>query len=535
MTDPPTDSRELALPDALALVRERLRDGRSADAEAISRQILDQLPDQPDALFLHAAACRAQGKRDAAIEALRQLLSRRPEALAAVLELGVLLVESGRFDEAVVHYEAAANRFPGSPDCAFNRGVALLKHGEAEAAAECFQALRVAHPEFAGANKGLGSALRALGRLDEAETALREALDAAPGDGEIHTSLGNVLRDGGRLDAALAAFETALKLDPDNVTARYNRSLALLAAGDLGAGFAEYEAARFAQYAADPARFSGKGRLPVSQPPWDGAALAGRTILLHTEQGAGDAIQFARYIPRLTGHGAGRVVLLCPPPLERLFASLPGVDGIVTELAGDLAFDCHASLVSLPALFGTTLGTVPAELPYLCPPPGEPFALDAPPGAFRVGLVWSGSVTYAYNTRRRCALEDLAPPLDCPGVAFFSLQKGPPADELAGSPLAGRIVDLGPRLADFADTAAAIEALDLVIGTDTSVPHLAGALGKPVYLLLSDPADWRWLHGRDDSPWYPAMRLFRQPEPGGWADVTARVRSALDNRFAERV
>ncbi len=534
MTDPPIDSRDLALPEALELVRERLRDGRGADAEAISRQILDQLPDQADALLLHAAACRAQGKRSAAIDALRHLLSRRPEAMPAVLELGVLLVESGRLDEAVVHYEGAANRFPGTPDCAFNHGVALLKHGKAEAAVERFRALRVAHPDFAGANKGLGSALRTLGRLDEAEAALREALDAAPGDGEPHTSLGNVLRDGGRLDAAVAAFEAALKLEPNNITARYNRSLTLLTAGDLGAGFVEYEAARFAQYAADPARFSGKGRLPVSQPPWDGGDLSGRTLLLHTEQGAGDAIQFARYIPRVAGQGAGRVLLLCPPPLERLFASLPGIDALVTELAGDLAFDCHASLVSLPALFGTTLKTVPAELPYLRPPTGAPFTLDAPPGMLKVGLVWSGSVTYAYNPRRRCALDDLAPVLECPGAAFFSLQKGPLADELAGSPFAGRITDLAPRLGDFADTAAAIEALDLVIGTDTSVPHLADALGRPIYLLLSNPADWRWLHGRDDSPWYPTMRLFRQHEPGNWADVIARARPALDGLVSEK-
>jgi Flp pilus assembly protein TadD len=532
MTDPPAESRDLALPDALELVRGRLRDGRAADAEAISRQILDQLPDQPDALFLHAAACRAQGKRDAAIAALRHLLSRRPEALPAVLELGVLLVETGRLDEAIAHYGAAATRFPGSPDCAFNHGVALLKHGEAEAAAERFRGLCVAHPEFAGANKGLGSALRTLGRLDEAEAALRAALAAAPGDAESHIALGNVLRDGGRLDAALAAFEAALKLDSDNVTARYNRSLALLAAGDLGTGFAEYEAARFAQYEADPARFPGKGRLPVTQPPWDGGALEGRILLLHTEQGAGDAIQFARYIPLLAGRGAERVVLLCPPTLERLFAPLSGVDAVVTALPRDLAFDCHASLVSLPALFGTTLETVPAEMPYLRPPTDAPFALDAPAGALKVGLVWSGSVTYAYNPRRRCALDDLAPLLDCPGTAFFSLQKGPPADDLASSPLKDRIVDLGPRLTDFAATAAAIAALDLVIGTDTSVPHLAGALGKPVFLLLSDPADWRWLQARDDSPWYPTMQLFRQPEPDNWAEATARVRAALDKRLS---
>lgn len=528
MTDTPAGSRDLSLPDALDLVRERLRAGRAADAEAISRQILDQLPDQPDALFLHAAACRARGKRDAAIDALRHLLSRRPEALAAVLELGALFVETGRLDEAVAHYEAAAGRFPASPDCAFNHGVALLKSGNAEAAAARFEALRAAQPGFAAANKGLGSALRALGRLDEAEAALRDALDAMPGDAESHTSLGNVLRDQGRLAAAVTAFDAALGLDPDSVTARYNRSLALLAAGDLKTGFAEYEAARFAQYEADPARFPGKGRLPVSQPTWDGGDLSGRTLLLHTEQGAGDAIQFVRYVSRLAGRGAERIVLLCPPPLERLFASLSGVDRIVTELSDDLAFDCHASLVSLPALFATTLETVPAALPYLRPPAGEPLALDAPADALKVGLVWSGSVTYAYNARRRCALDDLAVLLDCPRAAFFSLQKGPPADELGGSAFAERIADLGPRFTDFADTAAAIEALDLVVGTDTSVPHLAGALGKPVFLLLSDPADWRWLFGCGDSPWYPTMRLFRQRAPGEWADPIARARSALE-------
>ncbi len=209
--------------------------------------------------------------------------------MAAVLELGVLLVETGRLDEAVSHYDAAVARFPDPPDCAFNHGVALLKHGDAEAAVARFQALHVAHSEFAGVKKGLGSALCTLGCLAEDEAALRETLDAVPDDAETHTGLGNMLRDGGRLDVARVA---ALKFFPDNVTARYNRSLMLLTAGDLGStAFAEYKAARFAQYAADPARFAGKGRLAV---PWDGGDLTGPPLCSTPSRARGASFCSAR-------------------------------------------------------------------------------------------------------------------------------------------------------------------------------------------------------------------------------------------------
>ncbi len=519
--------RRLGVPDALALVQEHLKAGRAAQAESIAGQLAEQLPDHPDALYLHAAALRALGRPADALGPLKTLVERRPELLRPALELGALLIELGRIDDAVAHYAAAAERFPESADCAFNHGVALLKSGQAEAALARFESVSRIWPDLAAAKKGLGSAFRSLGRLKEAEAVLREAIAAAPVDPENHVTLGNVLRDQGRLEEAVAAYDAGLVVEPVNVTGRYNRALALLTSGELASGFAEYEAARFAQYAADPARFPGKGRLPVEKPPWDGADLAGRSILLHTEQGAGDAIQFARYVPLVAARGAGRVTLLCPPALGRLFQGLSGADAVVTDLAAAGSFDCFASLVSLPALLETTLATVPADCPYLRPP-DEAVALDAPEGSLKVGIVWSGSVTYLNNARRRGTLDDLAPLFDRPGAVFFSLQKGPPVTELAAFGEAGRIVDLAGRLSDYASTAALIDALDLVIATDTAVPHLAGALAKPVWVLLSEPADWRWLRGRDDCPWYPTMRLFRQKKRGDWSGPVARVRAALE-------
>jgi hypothetical protein len=296
--------------------------------------------------------------------------------------------------------------------------------------------------------------------------------------------------------------------------------MAWLLLGDYERGWAEYEW-RWR---------TGEMHLPsFAQPRWDGAPLGGRTVLLYAEQGLGDALQFVRYAPLVRQRG-GRVIVACRAPLLRLLAGCAGIDRLADQ-AGDLpAFDVYAPLLSLPHLLGTTLATVPAAVPYLHADPalverwrGE---LAAGP-AFRVGIGWQGSPLHPADRRRSVPVSFFRPLAAVPGVRLYSLQKGTGAEQLGGPHGRFPAEDLSPRLADFADTAAVMKNLDLVITVDTALAHLAGALGLPVWVALPFAPDWRWLTGRDDSPWYPTARLFRQPRAGAWAEVFGALAAEL--------
>jgi hypothetical protein len=316
----------------------------------------------------------------------------------------------------------------------------------------------------------------------------------------------------------------ALRLDPQSASTHWNRALALLQGGDYARGWPEYEW-RWRRPGARP-------RLSTDRPAWDGRPLEGRTILLWCEQGLGDAIQFARYAPRVQRQG-GRVLLQCPGILRALFRTLPGVEAVLAEGEALPAFDVHAPLLSLPALLGTTLATVPAEVPYLSADPALVGAwrkkLAAVPG-LRVGVAWQGNPHHKWDRHRSVHLAAFAPLARVGGVRLVSLQKGPGAEQLAA--LRGRlpVVDFGDDLGasgPYPDTAALMRGLDLVVTVDTATAHLAGALGVPVWVPLSTIVDWRWLLGREDSPWYPTMRLFRQAQLGDWGPVFARLAEEL--------
>lgn len=366
----------------------------------------------------------------------------------------------------------------------------------------------------------LAAALEALGRPGEALAELAAAAAAAPTIPHYPFNRGNLLQRQGDFAGAEAAYRTALALDPGMVAAHWNLGLLLLRNGRLAEAWPEYEW-----------RWRRPGT-PVHyhiHPAWKGEEFSGRTLLLYAEQGLGDAIQFSRYLPLVAGRG-GRVVLECPPELVRLFsASFPQIS-ILPKGTPLPPFDLQASLPSLPAIFATTLETIPATIPYLIvPSTAEAEAvLSEAGGCLTVGLVWACSPT-ALSSDRTIGLAPLAPLLGIPGVRFYSLQVGPAARELTE----GRhnILDLSPSLRDFADTAAMVSQLDLIISVDTAVVHLAGALARPVWVPLPYPADWRWLRERTDSPWYPTITLFRQTQAGGWSPVVA----ALAERLASLV
>jgi Flp pilus assembly protein TadD len=419
---------------------------------------------------------------------------------------------------AVLRLEAALR--PDDPQAQFDLGVALKEQGQIEAAVGCYRRALALQPDYPGAHNNLGNALRGLGRLDEAVASLRAAVALQPDYAEAHNNLGIAWQRQGRLDAAIDCYRRSLALNPDIPEVHNNLAMALLARGDLAAGWAEYEWRwKTRQLAA--------GWRDFARPQWAGEPADGRTLLIHAEQGFGDTLQFCRYAPLAAARGL-RVVLEVQPPLVRLLRGLPGIDRVVAHGEALPDFDLHCPMLSLPLAFGTTLGSIPADVPYLHADAAQAAAwgtrVAAAGEGVRIGLAWAGNPSEqtpaggALDRRRSIDPGRLAPFFAVPGLRFFSLQKDGPA-----APADFALTDVMPEMGDFADTAALVANLDLVVSVDTAVAHLAAALGKPVWLLDRFDPDWRWLFGRRDSPWYPTLRIYRQPRPGDWDSVLADV------------
>ena len=362
----------------------------------------------------------------------------------------------------------------------------------------------------------LGNVLVDLGVPGDAIENFEKAKGVHPDFAEAHNNLGKALMELGRYDEAEASYARALALKPDYNNADYNRSLLLLLRGDFKAGWAGYEK-RLVE--GSPLALPDRG---FRQFLWDGADLAGKRILLYEEQGVGDTIQFVRYARTLKDAGA-TVVVECQPDLKTLLATAPGIDAVFSPPESVADFDVHAPLLSLPHLCGTDIDSIPADIPYLS---ANPLTLPDP-GDINIGLVWAGNAAHKNDRNRSMDVGRFNPLLGLSGARFYGLQVGARADDPAKAGIGGEITDLSPRLMDYAATAAAIAALDLVISVDTSVAHLAGAMGKPVWLPLPKVPDFRWLLDRDDSPWYPTMRLFRQPRQGDWDSVIDAVLARL--------
>ncbi|HJO96938.1 MAG TPA: tetratricopeptide repeat-containing glycosyltransferase family protein [Rhodospirillales bacterium] len=390
--------------------------------------------------------------------------------------------------------------------------------GDVKAALRDYARVLRLDPGFADAYANMGVALRSVGRFGAAIACYRRALVLGPETAGVHSNLGNALRDMDRYDEALAALDVAISLRAGFADYHWDRALTLLQMGDLESGFREYEW-RWKLKNTPPTRFD--------QPVWDGSELKGRTIMLCREQGMGDMIKFSRYAAMVKDLG-GTVIVEAQPELVRLLSTVPGVDKVVTHDAPVPRFDVQIPVLSLPRIFQTTLETVPDRVPYVTAPELHNLRLSRPAASkLAVGIVWAGSPTQVYDRRRSCPMDRFLALMGLADVTFYSLQKGEAAKQLRLSGAAALVTDLSGRLNDFADTAAVLDQLDLVIAVDTAVAHLAGALGRPVWILLSYAGDWRCPPGRKDSPWYPTMRLFQQDRPGDWDGVMARVLAAL--------
>jgi Flp pilus assembly protein TadD len=594
----------------LKLAKTRLRTGKIAEAEAMYRRVLQNSPDNAEAVHFLGIAALQQAKHEDALKLIRRSIELEPgkaeyynnlatvlgkmgraiEALGAAQEAldrkgnfpeaygnkGVALEQLGRVDESIEAYRKAAELNPDHVDALLNLGNALSRKGEHDEATRHLRRFAELRPRNAEARKHLGNALRRAGRPAEAATAYRMAVELNAKDADAYNNLGAALQESGRVPEAEEVLRTCLSINPNHTDAHWNRGLALLAMGQWREGWMEYE---WRQHLREDV--GQKRQFP--QPVWKGSPLEGRTILVLCEQGLGDTIQFIRYASLLADRGA-KVIVECQAKLRPLLQTVRGVDRVIARGEPLPNFDMHARLLTLPGIFDSTPQSVPAEVPYLsvegkrvercalhigrgdtemgrggeedgeesearsespCPqiPTSPRLRVSArlsspkshsPPLPMHVGLVWQGNTSHKGDRFRSIPLEKFAPLARVEGVRLVSLQKGFGSEQVEKCREELKVLEWSDpsdtTTEALLDTAAMMTCLDLVIAVDTSVAHLAGALGVPVWVAMPMANDWRWLLDRDDTPWYPTMRLFRQMRLGDWDEVIERMAAALDDR-----
>ena len=490
------------------------------DARRGYRKILDADPRHADALHMLGMVEQQSGRFDAAIGLISQAIALH-DAAPYHFNLARVFEDAGRWQEAAGAYRKTIALWPDNADAHANLGSVLQELGQLEEGAESFRQAIAREPGFAEAQTNLGNVLRELGQLAAAEACGRRAIELAPGFAEAHCNLGATLGRQGRAVEAIACYRHAILLQPDLAIAHHNLALSLLARGQMAEGWAEYE------WRWQTPRMRNAQRV-FAQKQWQGEAAVGRTLLIHAEQGFGDTLQFCRFVPLAAARG-WRVVLEVQKPLARLLQNLPGVERVIGQGEALPRFDVHIPLLSLPRVLGTEIDTSPAAPAYLSADAAQSAGWRARLAAGpRIGLAWAGSPQLAADRQRSLAPQQLAPLCAVPGIKFFSLQKTG-----AAAPADFPITDFMPEMEDFSATAALIANLDLVISADTAVAHLAAALGRPVWLLNRFDSCWRWFAGRNDSPWYPSMRIYRQPSPDDWDTVvTAIARDLAAHSFS---
>jgi tetratricopeptide (TPR) repeat protein len=565
------------------------RAGRLEDAAALYERRLARNPDDPESLHLLGLLRHQQGATTVALPLIERACKLAPEIALYRSNLAVVLRDAGRRDEAVAaaaaavalqpdnanhlfalatmqeagdrpqeaeaSYRAALERRPDHADAAYNLARLLHKREAVEESIPFYRRALAARPDFVSALMNLAPALGRLGEIEEATALLDRARQLAPDNPHVVAAqgllaidrgdlieataildrlsgarldpilahqLGTLARQTGRFEEAIAFFKKVLAAEPDSIDAKLTISLMRLTLGEFAEGWRDYRSRWYIARHTNLAR-----RYPA--PVWSGERFANRTLLVYPEQGMGDIIQFARYLPLAAARG-GRILFECPQPLLRLFQPFHQDITIVAQGSTPPAFDMAVPLMDLPILFDTTLETIPPLLPNLAVEPALIAAwasrLERLSG-LRIGLVWRGNPGFANDRNRSMKLAALRPLIEGSTARFVSLQKGPAAAEIAENGWQDRILDLGLELGDFADTAAVIEGLDLVVSVDTAVAHLAGSLRRPVWILIPFVPDWRWLLERSDSPWYPSARLFRQSIPGDWSRPVAEMVAAL--------
>ncbi|HTW93713.1 MAG TPA: tetratricopeptide repeat protein [Tepidisphaeraceae bacterium] len=435
---------------------------------------------------------------------------------------GLAAIQSGRPDIALEHFKRAAAASPNTAEFHGNVGKASIDTGQPGEAVSAFRRAIALKPNVAGFHSHLSQSLELLGDLDEAIAAVAEAARLEPNSSKFHNNLGVLLHDRGRYDQAMAELRRAVEIQPDQAWAHFTIGAIHLLHGRFVQGWSEFDWRE--QCLPEAARKN------FSQPRWNGGDLNGRTILLHAEQGLGDTLQFIRYVPLVAERG-GRILLSCQRELAPLLQSFPGIQQVLTEEQPLRSFDAHCPLMTLPQVFRTTLESIPGHVPYIIPPRGA--ILPSSSASLRVGLAWAGQPAHRHDRSRSVALQQLSPLARIPNVHFFTLQKGPAAAQASNPPPGMAITDCLHLLTDMSQTASLIAQLDLVITVDTSIAHLAGAMAKPVWVLLPFVPDWRWMLDRADSPWYPTMRLFRQEKQGEWKGAIGAIASAL-RKLAEQ-
>jgi tetratricopeptide (TPR) repeat protein len=461
------------------------------------------------------------GRLTEAVECLRIAVRTRPDYAEAHSNLGGALLLLQHNEEAVASFETALSLRPDMAELHYNLGDALNKLDRVDDAENCCREAVRLKPDYFDAWNLLGIVCAYRKRFAEAEVAFQKGAQLRPGHSRVRINRGKMLLRLNRHEEIVLLLQEALRLDPNDPEAHTILAMTFLELGRYREAWPEYEW-RWKDLRSNlrPRNFG--------RPMWTGDALSGRTLLLHAEQGFGDSLQLVRYTALVPKDG--KVIVEIQPSLARLAATLEGVDQVLVRGETLPDFDLHCPLFSLPLAFGTTIDTIPSNVPYLS---ADPIAVDkwrmrlAGTSGPRVGLVWAGQRGSSDDETRSMSLESFAPLAEVGGTTFVSLQKGEAAAEAAQPPVGMRLLDWTSELQDFADTAALVGALDLVIGVDTAVSHLAGALGHPVWLLNRCHAEWRWRCDPVHSPWYPTLRQFRQPEPGNWDAVIHDVRDAL--------
>ena len=461
---------------------------------------------------------------ESAVTAFRRAIQLQPDLAEAHMNMANALREMDRLAEALSGYDRALALNPRLADAYNNRGVALQDSGKVEDAMRDYDRAMALEPDSAPVHMHLGNAMRVLNRSAEALAAYDRAIALKPNLADAYVNRGIAFHESGRFDEAANDYERALALRPGKGAAHFNYALLLLLRGDWPRGWAEYECRRsWGKFARGARRFT--------QQRWDGGDIAGKTLLVWSEQGLGDTIHFLRYAS-LAAERRAKVIVEVQPSIARLAQTVAGVSQVCVDNDPRPPFDVHLPLMSAAYAFGTTLENIPNDIPYLHPRLDDVEhwrnRMNQDGGGFRVGLCWAGNPDYPGDRNRSIALSKFASLWQIPGVKWYSLQKGAGAEQIKEIAPQAELIDHMHDLNDFSDTAALVANLELVISVDTAVAHLAGAIEKPTWLLLPHIPDWRWQLGRPDSPWYPTMRLFRQTKRGDWAGVIDRIAADLN-------